>query len=220
MSNPETGSTCRTLSWLAGVLLGILAFLFAWKSFEWGIFLALVFGVIVFFVAGWLLIRLFCVSGRAETAGNLARAESAASAASVSPPQPAAADDRKTAPEPETPAGAKPKAAPEEKPAEAKAAAATDGRPPKLKAARGGKPDDLKRIKGIGPGLEKQLHDMGIFHFDQIAAWTSAEIAWVDDNLIRFKGRASRDDWSGQAKTLAEGGETEFSRKVDKGSVY
>ncbi|MCA8867499.1 MAG: hypothetical protein KDA67_02525 [Rhodobacteraceae bacterium] len=220
MSNPETGSTCRTLSWLAGVLLGILAFLFAWKSFEWGMILALIFGLIVFFVAGWLLIRLFCVSGRVETAGNLARAESAASAAPVPKRQPTAADDRKAVPEPVKAAKPESKAAPEAKPAETKATAATDGSPPKLKAARDGKPDDLKRIKGIGPGLEKQLHGMGIFHFDQIAAWTSAEIAWVDDNLIRFKGRASRDDWSGQAKTLAEGGETEFSRKVDKGSVY
>ena len=61
---------------------------------------------------------------------------------------------------------------------------------------------------------------MGIFHFDQIAGWTEAELAWVDDNLEGFKGRASRDAWVSQSKTLAAGGETEFSARVTKGDVY
>jgi predicted flap endonuclease-1-like 5' DNA nuclease len=45
-------------------------------------------------------------------------------------------------------------------------------------------------------------------------------VAWVDQNLEGFKGRVSRDDWVEQAKLLAAGGETEFSKKVDKGDVY
>lgn len=87
------------------------------------------------------------------------------------------------------------------------------GGPARLAGARDGAADDLKLIKGVGPKLEKLLNSMGFFHFDQIAGWTGAEVAWVDDNLEGFKGRVSRDDWVAQAATLAAGGETEFSKR-------
>jgi len=93
-------------------------------------------------------------------------------------------------------------------------------KPSTLDAARDGKADDLKQIKGIGPKLEKLCNSLGFFHFDQIAAWTSDEVAWVDANLEGFKGRVSRDEWVKQAKILAEGGETEFSKRVEGGDVY
>jgi NADH-quinone oxidoreductase subunit E len=80
--------------------------------------------------------------------------------------------------------------------------------------------DDLKRIKGVGPKLEKLCNRLGFYHFDQIAAWTADEVAWVDQNLEGFKGRVTRDNWVEQARLLASGGETEFSKKVDKGDVY
>jgi predicted flap endonuclease-1-like 5' DNA nuclease len=93
-------------------------------------------------------------------------------------------------------------------------------RPAGLTVARGGAADDLKRIKGVGPKLEQLCHSLGFYHFDQIAAWTANEIAWVDDNLEGFKGRVTRDDWVAQARVLAAGGTTEFSDRVDKGDVY
>ena len=62
-------------------------------------------------------------------------------------------------------------------------------RPEGLSAPRGDGPDDLKLIKGVGPMLEELLHELGYFHFDQIAAWTPEEVAWVDENLEGFKGR-------------------------------
>ncbi|KAA0914747.1 NADH:ubiquinone oxidoreductase [Aquicoccus porphyridii] len=96
----------------------------------------------------------------------------------------------------------------------------TGTRPEALSAARDGQPDDLKQIKGIGPKLEKLCNELGFYHFDQIAGWTEDEVAWVDANLQGFKGRVSRDDWVGQAKTLAAGGETDFSQRVGKGEVY
>ena len=77
--------------------------------------------------------------------------------------------------------------------------------PALLSAARDGGADDLKLIKGVGPKLEGVLNDMGVYHFDQIAAWTAAEVAWVDERL-KFKGRIDRDGWIEQAKTLAAGG--------------
>lgn len=93
-------------------------------------------------------------------------------------------------------------------------------KPRALKAPRKGGADDLKQIRGVGPKLEALLNSLGFYHFDQIAGWTAAELAWVDDNLEGFKGRASRDDWVAQAKLLAAGGETEFSKRVKKGDVY
>ena len=93
-------------------------------------------------------------------------------------------------------------------------------KPASLEAARDGGPDDLKLIKGVGPKLEKLLHSLGFFHFDQVAAWTDNELAWVDQNLAGFKGRASRDEWVAQAKLLASGEMTEFSSRVKKGDVY
>ena len=100
---------------------------------------------------------------------------------------------------------------PEEQPA---------GKPEGLDAARDGQADDLKKIKGVGPKLETLLNSMGFYHFDQIAGWTDAEIAWVDANLEGFRGRVTRDEWVSQARTLSAGGETAFSEKVDKGGVY
>ncbi len=102
----------------------------------------------------------------------------------------------------------------------AAAPAAAGEKPATLTAARDGTGDDLKRIKGVGPKMEAMLNTLGFYHFDQIASWTEAEVAWVDDNLEGFKGRVSRDGWVEQAKLLAKGEETEFSKKVDKGGVY
>jgi len=85
-------------------------------------------------------------------------------------------------------------------------------RPEALSGPRGGSADDLKKISGVGPKLEKTLNGLGIFHFSQIAAFTPDHVAWVDQNL-RFKGRIEREKWIEQAKVLATGGETEFSRR-------
>ena len=75
------------------------------------------------------------------------------------------------------------------------------GKPDVLKGPRDGGKDDLKKISGIGPKLEGTLNELGIYHFDQIAKWTQAEIDWVDD-FLSFKGRIKRDGWIAQAKNL------------------
>lgn len=79
------------------------------------------------------------------------------------------------------------------------------GAPPaRLEVPRVEGPDDLKLIRGVGPKLEALLHHLGYFHFDQIAAWTPEEVAWVDENLEGFKGRVSREEWVEQARELAK----------------
>ena len=67
--------------------------------------------------------------------------------------------------------------------------------------------------------MEKTLNELGFYHFDQVGGWRKKEIEWVDSRL-KFKGRIERDDWVKQAKTLAKGGATDFSKRVKKGDVY
>ena len=93
-------------------------------------------------------------------------------------------------------------------------------KPRTMKAPRKSGADDLKLIKGIGPKLEKTVNSMGFFHFDQIAKWGQDELAWIDQNLEGFKGRASRDSWVDQAQKLTRGEETEFSAKASKDGRY
>ena len=62
-------------------------------------------------------------------------------------------------------------------------------------------PDDLTVIGGIGPKIQEVLNGMGIWHYDQIAAWTPENVAWVDQEL-NFSGRIVREGWVQQAAVL------------------
>ncbi len=79
---------------------------------------------------------------------------------------------------------------------------------------------DLKRIKGIGAKVEIELHRLGVTNYTQIANWSQADI-----ELIQRRSRMSlrfgegQDNWIAQARTLAAGGQTEFSKRVDDGQV-
>ncbi|WP_298932981.1 NADH-quinone oxidoreductase subunit E [uncultured Ruegeria sp.] len=105
------------------------------------------------------------------------------------------------------------------KKAEAKPAELKEEQPETLTGARGGAPDDLKLLKGVGPKLEQTLNELGFYHFDQIAAWTDGHVAWVDARL-KFKGRIERDGWIEQASKLAAGEETEFAKRAKKDGLY
>ncbi len=87
--------------------------------------------------------------------------------------------------------------------------------PKGIPSPHGGVADDLKMISGVGPKIEKTLHDLGIFHFSQIANWTLDEVKWVDDYL-KFSGRISRDAWIAQADALAAGGADEYMRRFGR----
>ncbi len=75
--------------------------------------------------------------------------------------------------------------------------------PDLIDSAREGKADDLRRISGIGPKLEQKLNSLGIWHYDQIASWTQANIDWVN-TAISYRGRIERESWVPQAKQLAQ----------------
>jgi predicted flap endonuclease-1-like 5' DNA nuclease len=91
-------------------------------------------------------------------------------------------------------------------------------RPKGIAVARDGKPDNLQRISGVGPKNELTLHELGIFHFDQIARWSEGELHWVDDHL-KFHGRIIREEWVRQARLLADGKEDEFAREFGTGGL-
>lgn len=117
-------------------------------------------------------------------AGSVAGVAVAAAATSAAAPKAATA---------EKPA-AKAAEKPAEKPAAKKAA-------PKAAAADGA--DDLKTLSGVGPALEKKLHEAGVTTFAQIAGWNADDIAAMDEKLS-FKGRIEREGWVDQAKALVK----------------
>jgi len=86
------------------------------------------------------------------------------------------------------------------------------------RVVRSSPPQDLKRIRGIGVLIERRLNAMQIATYEQIANWTAEDIERVSRTLD-FKGRIERENWVEQARILASGGATEFSRRVDRGDV-
>ena len=89
---------------------------------------------------------------------------------------------------------------------------------PSAPAASASGDDDLKQIRGIGPLNETRLHEAGVTSFAQIAAWTPEEAAAMGERLS-FGGRIERENWVEQARTLADGGETDFAKRVRAGRV-
>jgi NADH-quinone oxidoreductase subunit E len=67
-----------------------------------------------------------------------------------------------------------------------------------------GTPDDLKKIKGIGPKFESDLNAKGVYYFRQIAAWKAKDIRDVEAIMDKFPGRIARDGWVKQAKSLTK----------------
>lgn len=75
--------------------------------------------------------------------------------------------------------------------------------------------DDLKRIRGIGVLIEKRLRAMGYNSYQQIGSWTRSDVDRVNQQLD-FRGRIERENWIEQARILASGGQTEFSRRQER----
>jgi small subunit ribosomal protein S2 len=84
---------------------------------------------------------------------------------------------------------------------EAEAPAPTSTEHFELLTAPRGAPDDLAKLQGVGPQIVKKLNEYGVYHYWQLAAMTDEEAAKLDSDL-RFNGKATRDKWVDQAKTL------------------
>ncbi|MBD3678115.1 MAG: NADH:ubiquinone oxidoreductase [Rhodobacteraceae bacterium] len=178
---------------IAGVaaLIALIALMAIGGFGFWGaLLIAILVGIVV------AIIVYFALQGKAEAPG-------AAQVTQTAPSEPAKAATPEPAAEPakEEPAPAPEPAPAAEKKAETPATGG-DGAEPELLSGPDGMPDDLKKIRGIGPGLEQKLNGLGIFHFRQIAALTPANVEWLDEQLS-FKGRIERDEWIRQAKEFA-----------------
>ena len=127
-----------------------------------------------------------------------------------------AAAELHQAPEPAMAVTVAPVATPVEQVAAAEAGVVgvAEIKPAALPGPRSGVADKLQTIEGIGPAMEKLCHDLGIYHFDQIAGWGAGEVAWMDSNLKGFKGRVTRDRWVRQAGLIGEVGIDEFLRRA------
>jgi predicted flap endonuclease-1-like 5' DNA nuclease len=68
-----------------------------------------------------------------------------------------------------------------------------------------GTPDDLVKLKGVGPKLATLLYDRGIVRFEQIAKLSPGQVEALDESLGAFRGRFSRDRIVEQADYLARG---------------
>ena len=101
---------------------------------------------------------------------------------------------------PETAPGAK-----AEPPTDSSSPATRREKPHVLPAARNGAPDDFTLIEEVSVLQQTTLYSIGVFHFDQIAAWTPANVAWVDQYL-RLRGRIDDEEWVEQARDLSRGG--------------
>lgn len=76
--------------------------------------------------------------------------------------------------------------------------------------------DDLRKIKGLGPKMLTLLHSLGITRFEQIAAWSDADLDELDGKLGAFAGRPRRDSWVEQARLLAGGDTGAYEGKFGK----
>jgi predicted flap endonuclease-1-like 5' DNA nuclease len=93
-----------------------------------------------------------------------------------------------------------------------------DNKPLILSSPRPTGKDKLIKIKGIDLKVEKDLNKLGIFHFNQIAGWSSKNCDWIEEFLL-LPGTAKRNQWIEQAKILELGKETVYSQKVDNEEV-
>jgi predicted flap endonuclease-1-like 5' DNA nuclease len=92
--------------------------------------------------------------------------------------------------------------------------AARRSKPPVLPAARNGAPDDLTLIEGVSLLQQTTLYSLGVFHFEQIAAWSEENVAWVDQYL-RLQGRIGEEEWIEQASDLARDGPAAARRALE-----
>ena len=207
--------------WLVAVVAGVIAAILARWLGDVGMAAAVLVGIFVFLVFGILLGMFWAApatgdhrghdghgDGHHADAGHGAALKDPVVAAAVTVAAPVIAA---RAPIPVV--AVEPAAAPSAMPIPV-AALGGAVRPAALAGPRGGVGDKLKTIEGIGPAMEKLCHDLGIFHFDQIASWGAGEVAWMDSNLKGFKGRVTRDKWVDQARLIGEVGIDEFLRRA------
>lgn len=80
------------------------------------------------------------------------------------------------------------------------------------------KVDNLKKIKGINSQIEKNLYNLGIYHYEQIANWSSKNIEWIE-NFLELPFYVRNHQWVEQARILKNGNQTTYSQQVENGEI-
>jgi len=89
-----------------------------------------------------------------------------------------------------------------------------DNKPLILSSPRPSGKDKLTKIKGIDLKIEKGLNNLGIFHFNQIAAWSNNNCDWIEE-FLSLPGYVKNNQWIEQAQILEQGKETAYSKEVE-----
>ena len=63
--------------------------------------------------------------------------------------------------------------------------------------------DDLQRLEGVDPSLERALNRLGIYHFHQIARFDSSDVEWLVEHADGVPEQTIRDSWIVDASRLA-----------------
>lgn len=206
MAGTDQGSSPGPMVRVVAAAAGIVAFLILWMAFSVNYLLAVILGLVVGVAVFVIMPRMQAGDARAPGAGERMPSATKPPSATV-PPATAAPAARPlagvTEQEMRKPASTEPEAPEPKTPApEAPAPAEPPAAPAAPQAEKSDAPDDLKRINGIGPVIEKKLNALDVQHFHQIAGWSEADIARYDEAL-KARGRIAREDWVGQAKALA-----------------
>ncbi len=232
MTHASERADCTRRCWKIAIVAGIVIATLLMSLGGWGFWASLVIGLVALVAVGIVLPRLICPAARASAAVSRPTPAAAPTASPSPVPAPAAEPAPEPAPEP---VAAEHEAETETQTEDGivKASAALPGQqelaarkgnwryqpasadeaePEAAQTADASEPDDLKRISGVGPALERKLNDAGVTRFAQIAAWSDDDVELMDD-LLSFRGRITRDNWIEQAKILAAGGETDFSER-------
>lgn len=204
MAGTDQGNSPQTAAHIVAALAGVVVFLALWGAFSMNLVLALILGLVVGVVVFFIMSRMQPGGEAGDQLPSSSRPPSAtvppATATPVATPLSGVTKDEERQPAPDTAAQPEAPAAPApEAPAPEAPAPAAEPAP----AA-----DDLKRINGIGPAIEKKLNALGVQSYAQIAGWDEADIARFDE-AVKGRGRIARDDWVGQARALAGSGAQE-----------
>lgn len=63
--------------------------------------------------------------------------------------------------------------------------------------------DDLQRLEGVDPSLERTLNRLGIYHFHQIARFDTSDVEWLVEHADGVPEQTIRDSWIVDASRLA-----------------
>ncbi|WP_134679006.1 hypothetical protein [Paracoccus ravus] len=216
-------TVCNRNCWISGAIAGVVVLLFTAGIGDLGFFGGLFLGLLTFWLFGAMLVWLVC-AGRPEMWQAVSARDWRREAAEHEPEamlvSAGLADPVTSASQMPIVAGAMPAPKPtrEQVPVMAYADLVAD----ETRAGDVAEPsgaDDLRRIKGVGPKLALWLNDNGVTRFEQIARWDAQEAADFAGRLGRMGSRIETDDWVGQARLLAAGGDTAHSRAVERGEA-